>query len=92
MRGVIAIVVAGLGVKQNGQAGAVEHQPRHESAEQAAGKGNLIHRSGMRPDQFVVPASELGARKFGGDALTQIVGEAPGLLWIIIDVSVINRN
>src|SRR5580658_1089354 len=47
VRGVVGVVIAGLGMKEDGQPVAVEHQPRQERSSQIGRKGDLIHRLGM---------------------------------------------
>jgi len=46
----------------------------------------------MRPDQFVVPAAELGLRKLLGNALPQPLGPAAAIRRIVLDVGVIKRD
>jgi hypothetical protein len=57
-------------MEQHGEPVAVEHQPRHELGQHLRRKRDLIHRLRMRPDHFVVPASEPRVREFFADAPT----------------------
>src|SRR5258706_5518037 len=54
----IALAVAGLGMHQDGEPLAVEHQPRHHPGELLGREERLVHRLQMRPDELVVPAAE----------------------------------
>ena len=72
---VIGVIVAGFGVEQHREAGAVEHQPRHEVSEHLSRELDLIHRLCVRADQLVVLMAEPGLRKFRGDAPAQIFGD-----------------
>ena len=88
----IGVVVSGLGMEKDRQAIAVEHQPRKERPGEIGRKRDLIHRLGMRPDQFVMPAAKLGAGKFRGNTLTQTFRPIAGLFRIVIDMRVIGLD
>ena len=44
MRGVIAVFVAGFGMKKDRQTVTIEHQPQQQRRHEAAWKRDLIHR------------------------------------------------
>src|ERR1700761_6206460 len=85
----VGVIVAGLGVKQNGETVAVEHQPGHETRQHFGRKRDLIHRLWMRTDQFIVPAAELGLRKFSSNTLAQAFRTIAALRRFVIDMNVI---
>ena len=64
-------------------------QPRQKRGEFRSRKGNLIHRAKMRPDQFVVPTSDLRLGKFSRNPLAQSSGAAARLRRVVIDVRMV---
>src|SRR5205085_11130395 len=71
-RGVVGMVgegVTGLRVEQDGEAVAVEHQPRQKRREHSVRERDLIYRPQMRSDQLVVPTPDRRIRERFGHLL-----------------------
>src|SRR5215213_889752 len=79
-------------MQQDGEALAVEHQPRQKPGQHLAWKRDLVHRARMGADAFVMPAPELRIRKLRADALTQVIGTVAASNGVVIDVGVVMRD
>ena len=80
-------VVSGLGMDEDGEPVAVEHQPGNDPRELARREGHLVHGPGVRADGFIPPSAEphLEAR---GESLAQTLGLLPARR-VVVDVGVI---
>src|SRR6185312_15061848 len=56
---VVVARAVGVGMHENGETLAVEHEPRHQRGKHRDVEGDLIHRPHMRPDRLVAPAAHL---------------------------------
>src|ERR1700722_299864 len=84
---VILVRVASVGVHQDVEPAAIEHQPRHEAAEFGLCEFYLVHRLRMWPDRLVMPAAHF---YFEGafDPAAELRRDFAGI-GAVIDVSVI---
>ena len=82
-------VVAGLGMQQNAEPVAIEHEPGQERRQHVARERDLEHRLRVRADELVMPAAERRLRKGGGDARAQALGALARGGRIVVDMGVI---
>src|SRR5215475_1655991 len=75
---VIAAWVCRVGVNQDAQIAAVEHQPGYERCENLCRKGNLIHGLVMRTDLDVVPSPERHGKAFADPVAQPLAFSARG--------------
>jgi len=68
---VIRDAVIGKRVHKDIEPLAVQHQPRHQPGEFFDRERHLIHRYGMRPDRFVMPAPDPSLREILPDGGSQ---------------------